>query len=210
MTVFFAASFLCAATLDIRADKLVYLDKGSTAVFRKHVVFSKEGFSGRAEYLKLDKKTRNIRASGKVYSVFKSTSSKWAELRTKKLNYSEPSDRLSSDRETKFIVHVSTAPGLEAVYNIVCASFYGFVAGQNFYLSGKPVKITGNGISGSADSAVYSGGVINMRGNASVVYRKENPYEASADFISMDIETGRVSFRKSVKGVFYAGKATGK
>ena len=207
---FLCAAVLRSAPLDIRADKLVYLDRGETAVFRGNVIFSKEGFRGRAAYLKLSKKAGNLRASGKIYSVFKSTPSKWVELWTQRLKYSETSDRLSSPVKSKFAVHVSTAPGLETVYEIICGSFYGFVSEQSFYLKGKPVTIESEDISGLSDFVVFSEGIINMSGNACVRYGKKNPYEASADFISINLDSNRVNFRKSVRGVFYAGDAESK
>ena len=201
---------LFAAELDIRAEKLIYLNKGETVEFRENVRFSKEGFRGNAAYLKLSKEKKDVYATGSVYSIFKSTSSKWVELWAEELNYNEESDILSSSMRSKFIIHISTTAGLETSYEIVCASFYGFVAKQNFYLTGKPVIIKGDDISGASDFLVFSGEVIDMKGNASLNYGKERPYEASAEFIRIDLNDDRVDFTKSVKGVFYAGNSDSK
>ena len=40
--------------LRIRADKLVYLERGEIAEFRTNVVFERDDFKGRSRYLKLD------------------------------------------------------------------------------------------------------------------------------------------------------------
>lgn len=189
--------------LKINADKLIYLKKGDIVEFKENVKFSKEGFSGNSGYLRFDKKKRKISAKGKVYIILESTTARKVELWTEKISYTEKDDKISSPSSSRFLVFTSTSPGKSGVYEITCASFYGFAESHRFYLSGKPVIINGEDIKGMSDFVDFSNDIINMRGNASLDHAEEKPYQVLAEFIRIDTAHDTVSFKKNVDGTFY-------
>jgi len=202
--------------LKINADKLVYLEKGNIAEFKKNVKFSKEGFSGNSGYLRFDKKKRKIFAEGKVYIILESTTARKVKLWTEKISYTEKDDKISSPSFSRFLVFTSTSRRADAadgaednlstspgVYEITCDSFYGFAGSRRFYLSGKPVIINGENLKGMSDFVDFSNDVIDMRGNASLDYTEEKPYQVLAEFIRIDTVRDLASFKKDVEGTFY-------
>ncbi len=206
--------------LKIRADKLVYLNRGNITEFRKNVVFERDDFKGRSNYLKLDKKKNKVFASGAVSGEIKNDGKGDLSFTTEKLFYEEDRDMVFSPAESEFIVNVSTTK-IRDVYTINCSSFSGRISQKQFHLSGKPVKIKGEKLSGFSDTLDCSPAFTEMRGNAHINYFEGAPYEAEsvssavedapwragADYIKMNFEDEEYEFKGAVTGVFYTKNA---
>ncbi|MBU3956015.1 hypothetical protein KJ633_06090 [bacterium] len=192
--------------LRIRADKLIYLDKGAITEFRKNVVFERDDFNGRSHYLKLDKGKNKVFASGAVSGNIKNEGKGDMSFTTEKLFYEEDGGRIFAPSESEFIVNVSTT-GIKDFYTINCSSFSGHIAEKEFHLTGKPVRIKGEKLSGFSDVLDCSPSFTEMRGKAHINYFEGAPYEADADYIKMNFEDEEYEFRGAVTGVFYPDNA---
>ncbi|MEA2081678.1 MAG: hypothetical protein U9O97_02940 [Elusimicrobiota bacterium] len=192
--------------LRISADKLVYLNKGDITEFMENVVFERDDFKGRSRYLKLDKKKDKVFASGAVSGKIKNTGKGDMSFVTEKLFYEEAGGRVFSPAESEFTVNVSTTE-IKDIYKINCSSFTGTISDKQFHLTGKPVRIKGENLSGFSDTLDCSAALAEMRGSAHVNYTEETPTVVNADYIKMNFENEEYEFRGAVKGVFYPKNA---
>ncbi len=194
--------------LNIRADRLVYLNKGDITEFRKNVVFEREDFKGRSRYLKLDKKKNKVYASGAVSGNILNQGKGDMRFTTEKLFYEEDMGFVFSPVESEFIVNVSTTE-IRDVYTINCSSFSGTITEKEFHLTGKPVTIKGEKLSGFSDTLDCSPAFTEMRGKAHINYFEgaQSPWKADADYIKMNFEKEEYEFKGDVTGVFYPKNA---
>ncbi|MDO9514056.1 MAG: hypothetical protein Q7J59_05560 [Elusimicrobiota bacterium] len=221
VTMSSAVPFLCAqeSKLKIRADKLVYLERGEVAEFRKNVVFERDDFKGRSRYLKLDKKKNKIFASGAVSGDILNQGRGDMSFATEKLFYDEASGAVFSPDKSGFVVNVSTTATRD-IYTINCSSFSGNIPDKRFHLTGKPVTIKGERLSGFSDTLDCSPTVTEMRGNARLDYFEppggdaqnapaagRSPWNADANYIKMSFESEEYEFKGDVTGVFYPKNA---
>ncbi|MBU2527880.1 hypothetical protein KKF70_00635 [bacterium] len=224
VTMSTAVPLLCRAAaplgeLHIRADKLVYLERGEVAEFRKNVVFERDDFKGRSRYLKLDKKKNKIFASGAVSGDIFNSGRGDMSFATEKLFYEEASGAVFSPDKSDFVVNVSTT-ATKDIYTINCSSFSGNIPNKQFHLTGKPVTIKGEKLSGFSDTLDCSPTVTEMRGNARLDYFEppvgdaqnapvagRSPWNADANYIKMSFESEEYEFKGDVTGVFYPKNA---
>jgi len=201
--------------LKIRADKLIYLNKGDITEFRKNVVFERDDFKGRSRYLKLDKKKNKVYAAGAVSGNILNQGKGDMSFATEKLFYEEDRDFVFSPVASEFIVNVSTTE-IRDVYTINCSSFSGAITAKQFHLTGKPVTINGEKLSGFSDTLDCSPSFAEMRSDARINYFEgaQSPLEvcrggwsADADYIKMNFEKEEYEFKGDVTGVFYPKNA---
>jgi len=205
--------------LRIRADKLVYLERGEIAEFRTNVVFERDNFKGRSRYLKLDKKKNEVFASGAVSGDIFNQGKGDMSFATEKLFYGDASGAVFSPDKSRFVVNVSTT-GTRDVYTINCSSFSGNIPDKQFHLTGKPVTIEGERLSGFSDTLDCSPAHALMRGNAHLDYLEAPaaagqsgdaslrlPWKADASHIKMDFDGDEYEFKTDVRGVFYPKNA---
>jgi len=214
--------------LNIRADKLVYLNKGDITEFRKNVVFEREDFKGRSRYLKLDKKKNKVYASGAVSGNILNQGKGDMRFATEKLFYEEDRDFVFSPVASEFIVNVSTTERRD-VYTINCSSFSGTITEKKFHLTGKPVTIKGENLSGFSDTLDCSPSFAEMRSDARINYFEaaapgvapagglsvadaglsgaQSPWRVDAEYIKMNFEKEEYEFKGDVTGIFYPKNA---
>jgi len=193
----FVLCFLLSAQdkIFIKADKMIFKKNGITE-FKGNILFKTKNLKGTSKKLKKFSDER-VLVQKDVYVIVKSTGKKLS-LWTQKLSLSQQDSKIYSDVASEFLIEISTGKNLNQSFRIFCSSFTGNYDKKVFILTGKPVKIKGDGFYAYARNVFLFFIFAKLKGEVFIDYFKDPFCQISSNSGIFDFKIQKFSFFESV------------